>query len=317
MDPEVDHLLQVLQGRAKDGSSERIRDQAQRIQASYAAKGMRGGMVHREVDEMVRSEVKSELLRLMEEFPETLRRIYGVIPNEVLPELVSRLDSIVDGKIDAWKSGVAELIAGRPKPSPLADGWERLRIDMKRELKIRFGADAIRARIRMGPKAETSKQEEPAFDVFLSHASEDKPFVEELSKELERRGVTVWLDKGEITVGDGIFSSIDSGLRRSRFGVVVLSPAYFAKGWTLLELNALAAEAASSQIKKILPVWHQLTRDEVARHSPLLAAVLGVASESGLDGVADALVRGMGLSKGRSVDQASATEGQKVPGSSN
>lgn len=299
MESQVDHLLQVVHARAKDDTSERIQDQARRIQHSYAAKGMRGGMVHRDIDEMARSEVRANLLRLMQEFPESLKQIYGSVPDNLLAELVDRLASIVDGTVDAWRKGVPELIAGRPKPSPSVAGWEQLRIDMKRELKIRFGPDEIRVRLRIRPKAESLEPEEPAFDVFMSHASEDKPFVMELSRELEQRGLSVWLDKREITVGDRLLSTIDDGLRRSRFGVVVVSPAYFAKGWTLFELNALAAEAASLQTKKVLPVWHGMTRDEGARHSRLLAALLGVSTENGVRAVADALLAAM---EGRSSD---------------
>jgi hypothetical protein len=43
------------------------------------------------------------------------------------------------------------------------------------------------------------------FDVFISHASEDKEaFVEPLATELRKRGLKVWFDKFELKVGDSL-----------------------------------------------------------------------------------------------------------------
>jgi hypothetical protein len=67
------------------------------------------------------------------------------------------------------------------------------------------------------------------FDVFLSHASEDKNFVRELAEALKQRGVTYWLDEIQLKLGDSLREVIDKGLASSRFGVVVLSNYFFAK----------------------------------------------------------------------------------------
>lgn len=68
------------------------------------------------------------------------------------------------------------------------------------------------------------------YDLFLAHASEDKAgFVRELAALLEQHGLKVWFDESELQVGDSLVRSIDDGIRRSRFGVVVLSQAFFAK----------------------------------------------------------------------------------------
>ena len=77
-------------------------------------------------------------------------------------------------------------------------------------------------------KSGTSGQ--PQYDVFISYASEDrKDVVAPLTRVLKQRGITFWLDKIELTLGDSLRRNIDDGLRRSRFGVVVLSPSFFAK----------------------------------------------------------------------------------------
>lgn len=80
----------------------------------------------------------------------------------------------------------------------------------------------------------------PAHDVFIAHASEDKGAVAHpLAQALKRRGWTVWLDDLELTVGDSLTGLIDQGLARSRFGVVVLSPEFFAKRWSSASWPAL------------------------------------------------------------------------------
>src|SRR5690348_507169 len=93
------------------------------------------------------------------------------------------------------------------------------------------------------------------WDVFISHASEDKAQIAlPLAKRLEADGLRVWLDKHEIRLGDSIRQKIDLGLRNSRYGVVILSPRFFAKKWTQKELDALTALVDVTD-KKILPVW--------------------------------------------------------------
>jgi hypothetical protein len=80
------------------------------------------------------------------------------------------------------------------------------------------------------------------WDVFISHACEDKEsFVRPLAEALRARGLRVWYDEFTITVGDSLRRSIDRGLANSRYGIVVLSPNFFAKDWPQKELDGLAA----------------------------------------------------------------------------
>src|SRR5262249_10845189 len=112
------------------------------------------------------------------------------------------------------------------------------------------------------------------WDVFISHASEDKEsFVEPLANALQRSGLNVWYDKTELTVGDRLRGKIDEGLANSRFGVVVLSHSFFAKKWPKEELEGLFAREVSGApgVKVILPVWHNINAIEIAQYSPMLA----------------------------------------------
>jgi hypothetical protein len=116
-----------------------------------------------------------------------------------------------------------------------------------------------------------SAEPEKQFDLFISHASEDKEeFVRPLAEALQALGVDVWYDEFQLKVGDSLRRSIDKGLANSRFGVVVLSSAFFEKNWPQYELDGMVAREMNG-VKVILPIWHRVTKDEVMRYSPTLA----------------------------------------------
>lgn len=109
------------------------------------------------------------------------------------------------------------------------------------------------------------------YDFFISHATEDKDsFVRPLAELLSTNGHKVWYDEFQLTIGDSLRKKIDEGLKLSRYGIVVLSRDFFRKNWPEYELNGLVAREMNG-IKVILPIWHNVTRDEVLSFSPTLA----------------------------------------------
>lgn len=125
------------------------------------------------------------------------------------------------------------------------------------------------------------------FDVFISHASEDKDaIVRPLAEQLRQCGFRVWMDETEIKLGDSLRRSIDHGLSKSKYGLVVLSPDFLRKEWPQKELDGLVAREDGAE-KVILPVWHNVTRAEVVRFSPPLADKLAVLTSKGLPHVVD------------------------------
>lgn len=129
------------------------------------------------------------------------------------------------------------------------------------------------------------------YDVFISHASEDKlDVVWPLTQHLVKLGLRVWVDDFELTLGDSLRRSVDRGLIESRFGIVILSPAFFRKEWPKRELDGLVAKDDSSE-KVILPIWHNVTKDDVTRFSPILADKLAVSTERGIENVAQQVFR--------------------------
>jgi hypothetical protein len=128
-------------------------------------------------------------------------------------------------------------------------------------------------------------------DAFICHASEDKDeFVRPLAERLREEHVEVWYDEFSLKIGDSLRRSIDQGLANARFGIVVLSPAFFEKEWSQWELDGLVSRQNSAEPSVILPVWHRVSRDDVLAYSPSLADKLAGSSSAGLDAVVRQLV---------------------------
>ena len=156
-------------------------------------------------------------------------------------------------------------------------------LEIQSHLKSGNIPDAVeRIRERAGPSMP--------WDVFISHASEDKKAVAEpLTKALMDAGLLVWYDTIELKIGDSLRGSIDRGLRESRFGVIILSPAFFGKHWPQLELNGLAQKEVNGE-KVILPIWYNVTAEDVRSRSPLLADRVAASWASGLETVVTSLL---------------------------
>lgn len=116
-----------------------------------------------------------------------------------------------------------------------------------------------------------TEDETKQYDVFISHASEDKDeVVRPLAYSLQAEGLSVWYDEFEMKIGDSLRRKIDKGLANSRFGIVVLSKDFIKKGWTNYELDGIVTKAVSGE-QIILPIWHNITKKEVLDFSPSLA----------------------------------------------
>ncbi len=125
------------------------------------------------------------------------------------------------------------------------------------------------------------------YDVFISHASEDKTDVARpLAAHLQKLGLRVWLDELELTLGDNLRRKIDHGLSKSKYGLVILSPAFFSKEWPNKELDGLVAREVGRE-KVVLPVWHNVSAADIVKFSPMLADKVAVSTIWGLTYVAD------------------------------
>ena len=88
-------------------------------------------------------------------------------------------------------------------------------------------------------------------------------------------------------IGHSLRRKIDEGIRSSRFGVVILSTAFLRKGWTNHELDGLVTRTVAGE-QSLLPIWHDLTADDVRTFSPSLADKVALStSQFSIDEIAD------------------------------
>jgi TIR domain len=175
--------------------------------------------------------------------------------------------------------------------------------------KIRQGVDSIISRLTLGLdiKRDEIVLDEmrvhkayaaglgKKWDVFICHATEDKDgFVRPLAIALDASGLSVWYDEFSLKVGDSLRAKIDEGLANSRYGVVVLSNSFFDKNWPQHELDGLMSKEIAGT-KVILPVWHNISFEEVRAKSAMLSGLVAAQSKEGLDTVVKKLREAMGL----------------------
>ena len=135
--------------------------------------------------------------------------------------------------------------------------------------------------------AEKTKQ----WDFFISHASEDKEEIARpLADRLNSRGLMVWYVDYSLKLGSNLRESIDYGLSRSRFGIVIVSSHFLEKHWPEDELNDLATREVNGK-KAILPVWHKVGFQQVLEHSPVLADRVAITTDKGLDYVVQRMLK--------------------------
>ena len=196
-------------------------------------------------------------------------------------------------RIQAKRAGFAKKVADKTKQlssyesqrkreeererKKVADEQKRLIGERERHERQMTAEIRSRRQVTLPPRGtdvdriEDASPLEQAMDFFISHASEDKnSFVRQLAASLEEGGASVWYDEYTLRVGDSLRREIERGLVNSTFGIVVLSRHFFAKEWPQRELDGLFALDVHGG-KRILPIWHEITKDEVLRHSPLLA----------------------------------------------
>lgn len=124
-------------------------------------------------------------------------------------------------------------------------------------------------------------------DLFLCHAWDDRQGAAlDFYNLLSGLDVTVWFSEKDVPLGTSLIRQIDRGLKNSRAGVVLITPAMLkslnAEGIADKELSALLAT------NRVIPVAHGTTFESLRDVSPLLAARSGLTTSeyASLDEVA-------------------------------
>ena len=110
------------------------------------------------------------------------------------------------------------------------------------------------------------------YDVFVSHANDNKEeFVNVLTAGLSRLDISIWYDANILDWGDNWKLQIANGLKKCRFGIVVVSPEFLGREWTEKELNELLQRQNETGEKVILPLLYKLTISDMKKRYPQLA----------------------------------------------
>ena len=116
------------------------------------------------------------------------------------------------------------------------------------------------------------------YDVFISHASEDKAaFVQPLVEALQDSGVRVWYDALDMQWGISLREQIDNGIKRSKYAILVFSKNFFAKKWPKRELDGILAKEEVTGTTP-LPIWYNISYEDVYEFSPTLSGLYSLST---------------------------------------
>lgn len=133
---------------------------------------------------------------------------------------------------------------------------------------------------------ERSKIDKPL--AFICHDWRDKSTIARpLAVELSKMMCPVWFDEFSLKVGDSLRQNIEKGIKECKKCIVILSPSFFSNnGWTKVEFNSIFSREIIEKGHVILPVWHQVSKEQVYEYSPSLVDRLGVSTDLTIEEIA-------------------------------
>ena len=90
--------------------------------------------------------------------------------------------------------------------------------------------------------------------VFLSHSSSDKSIVISLALDLQKRGISTWLDAFDILPGESIVTKINEAIDECTFALLFLSKNSVKSNWVMKEWETMLWDEINSGKIKIIPV---------------------------------------------------------------
>lgn len=133
---------------------------------------------------------------------------------------------------------------------------------------------------------ERSAMEKPL--AFISHDSRDKEAIAmPLALKLSGLGIPVWFDEFSLNLGDSLRESIEKGIKETDFCILILTKNFLTNdGWTKTEFNSVFSKEIIEKKKVMLPIWHDVSKEEVYDYSPSLVDRLASQWIEGVDSVA-------------------------------
>jgi hypothetical protein len=124
----------------------------------------------------------------------------------------------------------------------------------------------------------------PDSRAFVSYAGEDREVAEAIARDLTQLGVPTFYDRDSLEVGDSIVDRVHEALEQADFGVLIVSPDFLEKDWPQQETRRLVRSYIAGETR-LLPVWHNVSYDDVHEKQPALDDIWAANTENGLRAV--------------------------------
>ena len=123
-------------------------------------------------------------------------------------------------------------------------------------------------------KREKIMKESKTYDVFLSHASQDKSdYVDALYMTLRKLGIRIFYDSDILSWGDKWKQVILNSTNNSEFAIIVISENFFGREWTEKELTEFLNRQNDDGQKLVLPLLYNVTIDRLKEVYPQLGDI--------------------------------------------
>lgn len=93
--------------------------------------------------------------------------------------------------------------------------------------------------------------------IFISYSHQDKPFAKKLARDLQHQSVDVWIDEGEIKLGDSLIRKIEDGINSMDYVAVVLSPESVESSWVQKEVEIAMTQEINGKRVIVLPLLYK------------------------------------------------------------
>jgi TIR domain len=186
--------------------------------------------------------------------------------------IVLGYDTPSDGQVEKMQSLMANIGARNRPDIPLKNLFEELSGHRYNAMELGGLSDvelAVSQLFEFKDRSEIAKviSMKPlgkSVPVFLSHASVDKPFVEDIIPYLTKRGLPVWYDKISIDYGESILSAVQSGVQISGAVLFFLTPAFLNSNWCKREMEGFLLRYAGGQNILILTLLaHNILHEDL------------------------------------------------------
>jgi type I restriction enzyme S subunit len=153
--------------------------------------------------------------------------------------------------------------------------------------------DLLTGRVRVTDIDISSEDEAQIFkyDIFISYASKDKELAQQIVAQLNALNYRVWFDQEQIKAGDSWWDAILDGINSSRCILPIVSKDYISERFVDQEIHMIEDKSDNRQI---LPVWHNVSYDDVATLSPSFASRTAISTNDEIGKIVEKISRKIG-----------------------